>query len=175
MILLNNLSKLAVKSLTKNTVSLFLRQDWYLNKLYYSYKLITLFFFSKLFHSSIVRNYQQHAFGSKKNIKELKFRSRDQIPRQYDLIYRAPMEYYVALCKHTSAFTLSVVAITCVIKYMYNIALIDLDMELNLSFKNLSASGIELAGFVVGFLLFNLLILYTCNKFPLRIYKYNTQ
>lgn len=48
-------------------------------------------------------------------------------------------------------------------------------MDYQLTYNNLSTSDKEIVGFVIGFFVFNIVIRVMLNKYPLRIYKKNSE
>lgn len=106
-----------------------------------------------------------------KKFKDSYYRKRDHIADDYELIYKAPMDFTIAACKHVASSSLAIVTCCMAYKYLAGIEIIDMSAEITLGYGPLMSTGSELVIFAACFFLFNATILYACSKYPLRIYK----
>lgn len=110
----------------------------------------------------------------KPTLKDAFYRRRDNISDDFQLIYRAPMVYTIAACKHFATFSLTFAGLTAAYKYANNMAIIEMT-NLEFGFGPIMSEGNEMLGFGVGFLLLNITLLVACAKFPLRIYRHKSK
>ncbi|XP_030387519.1 uncharacterized protein LOC115634103 [Scaptodrosophila lebanonensis] len=94
---------------------------------------------------------------------------KDRIPETYQLVYRAPMENYVAWTKNISTATISVLSLVALYQAATTMNFVDIALKLDLG--PLVSEESDLYYFVVGFVLINLAIRMFVAKYPLRIYK----
>lgn len=106
-----------------------------------------------------------------KHFNDSYYRKRDHIADDYEMIYKAPMFFTIAACKHVATLSLAITTSFMAYKYIAGIEIIDMSAEISLGYGPLMSSGFELIIFTAFFFLFNATILYACSKYPLRIYK----
>lgn len=147
-------------------------QSWYFHnkstKYLISNKTLIYFFYRTIFHRTIAKNIKKPL-----NLKEEKFKLIDKISDSYTLIYKAPMDHYLTFCKHFTMFSFVAIGGVSLYKYCKDLKLVDMDF--NSLYNNLTTSDAEVIGFVIGFFIFNIVIRVMLNKYPLRIYKNNSQ
>lgn len=102
-------------------------------------------------------------------MKESLYRKRDRLSDDFTLIYKAPMEHILSACKHVSSFSLTVIGSIVAFKYVNGIEIVEQQCEV--SYGALVSSGSDLIVFGIGFVAFNVMVLYSVSKYPLRIYK----
>lgn len=83
------------------------------------------------------------------------------------------MENYLSFCKNFTMFSFVAIGSLALYKYWNDIKYVDMDYQL--TYNNLSTSDQEIVGFVIGFFVFNIVIRVMLNKYPLRIYKNNSE
>lgn len=125
---------------------------------------------SNLIHTTPINNNIQIKL---KRFKEEFYRKRDKLPNNYVLIYKAPLDLYVAMCKHAATASVAFIAVMSTIKYYMGIQIIDPDTELDIGFHTLYSDNSDIIWFSISFMLINAGIIYATAKFPLRIYKFN--
>lgn len=99
------------------------------------------------------------------------YKKLDKVEPDWELIYRAPLEYMTAFSKHVPTFSLVTASAIIAYKFAFGIAIIDLSTQFTVG-KTMS-EGTELLGFAVAFFLFNVIMLYVTSLYPLRIYRNN--
>ncbi|KRF97985.1 uncharacterized protein Dwil_GK28122 [Drosophila willistoni] len=103
---------------------------------------------------------------------ERKLLHKDKLPESsYQLIYRAPIEYYVTWTKNISTLTVSVIGLVAAYQFATNMNFINLARKIDLA--TLVSHETDLYFFLSGFVLINLAIRIFVAKYPLRIYKSN--
>lgn len=83
------------------------------------------------------------------------------------------MENYLMFCKNFTMFSFVAIGSVALYKYWNDIKFVDMDYQM--TYNNLSTSDQEIIGFIVGFFIFNIVIRVMLNKYPLRIYKKNSE
>lgn len=106
-----------------------------------------------------------------RNFKDAYYRKRDHIADDYELVYKAPMDFTVAACKHVATTSLFITTSVMAYKYIAGFEVIDTTAEYTLGNGPFMSTGFELQIFAACFFLFNAIILYVCSIYPLRIYK----
>lgn len=99
--------------------------------------------------------------------REQQFKEDDRVPDSYKLIYKAPMQYYVAWSMHTSTITASVISVAALYQFVTSVPLLDT------SIGNKTIEPTDIYYFTAGFILINALLRFVISKFPLRIYRDN--
>ncbi|XP_070498179.1 uncharacterized protein [Chironomus tepperi] len=119
---------------------------------------------------------QKRNFLLGKRVSEKKFKLRDKIDPEWSLIYKAPMEYYLAACNHIT--TLSAILFTgyIIVKFKNRHEKVSTEMKPfeMLSGKILMADS-DYVYFAIGFVVINIVLRITAYRFPLRIYKKGTE
>ncbi|XP_055608488.1 uncharacterized protein LOC129755831 [Uranotaenia lowii] len=100
-----------------------------------------------------------------------RYRIRDRVPEAFDIIYRAPMEYYLSACNIITSF--SFVAFTGIASYTYLVNYNAVAVPFDIEFGNLTANENDLALFLGFFLLANVAIRMLVNRYALRIYRHD--
>ncbi|XP_023296513.2 uncharacterized protein LOC111679216 [Lucilia cuprina] len=99
------------------------------------------------------------------NEKEKRYLEKDRVPQNYQLIYRAPMESYVAWSMHVSTITASIIGTAAIYQYASNQPILEpLDTTLAMSSE-------DIYYFAFGFMAINAVMRFVVSMFPLRIYK----
>ncbi|XP_055535228.1 uncharacterized protein LOC129724381 isoform X3 [Wyeomyia smithii] len=101
--------------------------------------------------------------------KEERYRLKDNIPHDYRIIYRAPMEYYLSACNFVTSFSFAAMSGITAYAYLrnYNITAVPFDVE----YGPLTANESDLMLFLGFFLIANVVIRIVVNRYPLRIYR----
>ncbi|XP_062133001.1 uncharacterized protein LOC133843449 isoform X2 [Drosophila sulfurigaster albostrigata] len=100
---------------------------------------------------------------------ERKLLNDDNLPNHYQLIYRAPMENYVAWSKNVSTATVSIIGLLAGYQFATTSNMLDMTRQIDISI--LMSNESDLYYFTVGFVLINLAIRAFVAMYPLRIYK----
>lgn len=97
---------------------------------------------------------------------------KDNIPENFTLIYRAPMEHYLGVSKNVTSITAGVIALLAAYKYSSDMSILSRSNdEFELGIGALMTSDSDLYYFAGGFVLITLAVRYVIMKYPLRIYK----
>ncbi|EDW08500.2 uncharacterized protein LOC6578657 [Drosophila mojavensis] len=94
----------------------------------------------------------------------------DNLPANYQLIYRAPLEKYVTWAKNVSTLTVSLISLVAA----YNLATTSMNFSnavKKIDVGVLASTEADFYFFAVGFVLINMAIRIFVFKYPLRIYK----
>lgn len=94
----------------------------------------------------------------------------DNLPANYQLIYRAPLEKYVTWAKNVSTLTVSLISLIA----GYNLATTSMNFSnvvKKIDVGVLASTETDIYFFAVGFVLINMVIRIFVFKYPLRIYK----
>ncbi|KAH8269506.1 hypothetical protein KR018_004371, partial [Drosophila ironensis] len=100
---------------------------------------------------------------------ERKLLQGDQLPPNYQLIYRAPIENYVNWTKNISTGTTSVLGLVAAYHWATTMDIFNTVQKMNIAI--LVSDESDLYYFLGGFVLINLAIRAFVAKYPLRIYK----
>jgi len=115
---------------------------------------------------------QRRNFIFRVKTSEKKYRRKDKIDDSFSIIYKAPMEYYLATCNHVT--TASALAIGAFIAYKYVNRFEEVSTELKeLEFTGgiIGVSDDELIYFAAGLVVICLSVRMILYKYPLRIYR----
>lgn len=97
--------------------------------------------------------------------REKRYLEKDHVPPNYELIYKAPMESYIAWAMHVSTATAFVITSAAIYQYASGQPLLEpQDTTLVMHSK-------DIYYFTAGFLAINALMRFVVSMFPLRIYK----
>ncbi|XP_065368620.1 uncharacterized protein LOC135961077 [Calliphora vicina] len=97
--------------------------------------------------------------------REKRYLEKDRVPQNYTLIYKAPMESYVAWAMHVSTVTASIISTAAIYQYVNNQPILEpLDTTLIMNSD-------DIYYFAAGFLAINAALRLVVAMFPLRIYK----
>lgn len=107
--------------------------------------------------------------------KDAFYRRRDNISEDFQLIYKAPMIYTIASCKHFASFSLTFAGLAAAYKYANNMEIIGQVESLEFGFGPVMSGGNEMLGFGIAFFILNITLLFACAKFPLRIYRHKSK
>nr|XP_013119460.1 unnamed protein product [Stomoxys calcitrans] len=99
--------------------------------------------------------------------KEQQYQERDKVPSSYQLIYRAPMESYVAWSMNVSSLTATIIGGAALYQFSSNQPLLDTSVTQT----TLVMHAEDIYYFALGFLAINSVLRLVVSKFPLRIYK----
>lgn len=108
---------------------------------------------------------------------EQRYKLKDKMSEQFQLIYRAPMENYLKSCKFVSNGSLLVVgsllAMSACSTFGLDLSLFgsELTKPIPVNYGSLVTSEAEIVILALGFLAINVLIRLMISKYPLRIYK----
>ncbi|XP_053674092.1 uncharacterized protein LOC128724391 [Anopheles nili] len=97
------------------------------------------------------------------------FLKKDNIPPGFNIIYRAPMEYYLTACNIVTSFSFAALGSFCVYTYWNDFRHIVVPFEIE--HATLTANETDLLYFLGFFLLINVVIRVVINRYPLRIYR----
>lgn len=103
---------------------------------------------------------------------EKKYRRNDNVDDSFFIIYKAPMEYYLAFCNYLTTASTLVVGAFVVFKYINRFEEVSSEpkaFELTGGFISLSDDDIKY--FAISLLVFSLAIRMIQYKYPLRIYR----
>lgn len=103
-------------------------------------------------------------------LKDAFYRRRDNISEDFQLIYKAPMIYTIASCKHLATSSLLLTGLAAAYKYANNMAIIEVE-SIEFGFGPFLSEGNEMVAFGFAFVLLNITLLVACAKYPLRIYR----
>lgn len=125
----------------------------------------------KQFHTTGNLQTNRKLFGSTiKPSREAFYQHRDKVDKEFQLIYKAPMEYYVAVSKHFATFSMTVFGALLAVSFGSNLSLFNWTTEYKFS-ELITVSSMESFGFGIALFAFNFLIIFGSWKYPLRIYK----
>ncbi|EDW01667.1 uncharacterized protein LOC6561142 [Drosophila grimshawi] len=93
----------------------------------------------------------------------------DNLPDNYQLIYRAPMEEYVAWTKNVSTATVTLISLVAAYQLATTMSFMNIAKKIDIAVLVSNESDIYF--FAAGFVLINLAIRAFVAKYPLRIYK----
>lgn len=99
------------------------------------------------------------------NEREKRYLEKDRVPQNYQLIYKAPMESYVAWAMHVSTVTAFIISSAALYQYASGQPLLEpVDTTLIMHSQ-------DIYYFTAGFLAINGVMRFVVSMFPLRIYK----
>uniref|UniRef100_A0AAG5DGB2 Uncharacterized protein n=1 Tax=Anopheles atroparvus TaxID=41427 RepID=A0AAG5DGB2_ANOAO len=101
--------------------------------------------------------------------REEHFLKKDNIPPGFNIIYRAPMEYYLSACNFITSF--SFLALGSVSAFTYSKDFQHILAPFEMEYASLTANETDLLYFLGFFLLINVVIRVVINRYPLRIYR----
>lgn len=133
---------------------------YYLLKFQISILLHVLYF--RCIHTS----YSLHRI---KNLREEKYMKIDKISSNFTLIYKAPMDTYLAVSKHVTNLSLAIVSSLMGWSYVSNNTFIDVTNQEMLG--KLSCTNNEMIIMTVGFFVMALSVQVLAHRYPLRIYR----
>ncbi|XP_075165629.1 uncharacterized protein LOC142238024 [Haematobia irritans] len=99
--------------------------------------------------------------------KEQQYQEKDKVPSNHQLIYRAPMESYVAWSMNVSSLTATIIGAAAIYQFSSNQPLLDASVTQT----TLVMHTEDIYYFALGFLAINAVLRLVVSKFPLRIYK----
>uniref|UniRef100_A0A8D8H5H4 (northern house mosquito) hypothetical protein n=1 Tax=Culex pipiens TaxID=7175 RepID=A0A8D8H5H4_CULPI len=109
--------------------------------------------------------------ASPKSMKEEHYRKKDKVPLDFRLVYRAPMEHYLAACNVISSF--SFVAFAGISSYAYLQHFHTMAVPFDIEYGTLTANENDLMVFLGFFLFANVVIRLMVNRYTLRVYRKN--
>ncbi|KAJ6643119.1 hypothetical protein Bhyg_08075 [Pseudolycoriella hygida] len=101
------------------------------------------------------------------------YKKLDNVEPSYELIYRAPFEYLIPMCRHVPSFLL--ISVSCGFAYQFITGSQIFDENAEFMTGPIVASSGEMMGFTVAFYISNLILIYGVTKYPLRIYKFKNR
>ena len=103
---------------------------------------------------------------------EKKYRRKDNVDESYFIIYKAPMEYYLASCNHATTFSALIVGIFAVYKYVTRFDEVTSEQKaLEFTGGMIGMADDEVWYFSVALVVFCIGIRAILYKYPLRIYR----
>lgn len=109
-------------------------------------------------------------------VSEKQLKVKDKIDPTYFMIYKAPMEYYITACNHLTTASVVLIGAFAISKFITRHDEISSDIE-EVEFMN-GFAGMSLSEFkffAVGLVLIAASIRMILYKYPLRIYRKNTE
>ncbi|EAT34236.1 AAEL013495-PA [Aedes aegypti] len=104
-----------------------------------------------------------------RTMKEERYRKKDNVPEEYRIIYRAPMEYYLSACNLATTFSFAAVAGITAYGYLHDYHTMSVPFEID--YGSLTVNENDLIIFLGFFFLANVMIRVMVNRYVLRIYR----
>lgn len=106
---------------------------------------------------------------------EKKYRLKDRIDESFSIIYKAPMEYYLATCNHVTTIAAVIVCGFGIYKYINRFQEVSTEQKaIEFTGGIIAISDDEMKYFVIALVFFSLGIRAILYKYPLRIYRNQT-
>lgn len=107
---------------------------------------------------------------------ESEYRIKDKVDTNYSIIYKAPMERYLALCNHVTTVSMFLVGGFAIYTYIYRFQPLSTEMVFLENTDNFAAiSEADTVYFVIGLVVLCAMFRSVLYKYPLRIYRDHTK
>jgi hypothetical protein len=118
---------------------------------------------------------QKRTFLLARKVSERKYKIKDKIEPEYTLIYKAPLEYYLAACNHITTVSAFLLIGFSIYQYTHH-GEFTRDIKPYEPFGGrVLVSDNDYYYFAVGFVVVNIILRISAYRFPLRVYKNGTK